>query len=204
MTTDNSQANAVLQQGSAVMPPAGPFTPSDEQIRCAQELMVAMAYEETLRPIVEGYEREILAKHRFKMAAKWGERTGPEGGVILEAKHAFLLDEHDAKVYQDECRLAQEAHGLKASKPENCPLLEAEHARRVAENALMETWKGHPRFASLADLGTLQTKQRAKVIDLTLGLLAPYMKGNANDMLADMGIEPPEPEAPAAASSPEL
>lgn len=179
------------------------FTPSEDQIRCAQTLMVAMAYEGTLRPIVEGYQCAILAKHQFKQGAKWGERVGPDGGVILEGKHAFLLEDEDFQVYLDECKVAQDAHGLKASKPENCPLLEAESARMAAEHALLKTWEGHPRLSSLAAAGTLRLEQRAQVIELTLGLLAPYVKDNARDMLAEMGIQAPEPKAAAPISSPE-
>lgn len=183
--------------------PTPSFTPSETQVRCAQALMVAMAHEEMLRSIVEGYERGILAKHQFKQAARWGDRVGPDGGVITEGKQAFLLDDDDFNVYLAECQTAREAHGLKASKPENCPLLEAQHARIAAENALLKAWEDHPRLLTLAIAGTLRLEQRAQVIELTLGLLAPYVKDNAHDMLADLGIHPPGPSAQAHDNGPE-
>lgn len=176
--------------------PAEAFVPSETQIRCAQALLVAMAHEATLRPIVEGYERAILAKHQFKRAAMWSKRAGQEGEVITEGKHAFLLDEADLKVYLAECQAAQDAHGLKTEKPGNCPLLEAQHVRTQCEIALLQAWEGHPRLSVLADTRTLCGERRHQVIELTLGLLAPHLKDNARDMLADLGMDPPEPYKP--------
>ncbi len=182
----------------------GKFTPTATQIRCAQELMVARAFEDTIRPIVEGYQHAILAKHQFKRAVKWGEQVDPEGDVITDSKRVYLLNDADLQVYVAECQVAQEAHGLKVARPGNCPLLEAQSARIGAENVLLQAWKDDPDFSALADSGSQTVALRDRAIELTLNLLAPYVKGNANEMLADLGIHPPVTQAQANESSLEL
>ena len=37
------------------------FTPTPEMIKAAKSVFLAMAHTETVRPIVEGYQRELLA-----------------------------------------------------------------------------------------------------------------------------------------------
>lgn len=76
--------------------------------------------------------------------------------------------------------------------------------RIQCENALLRTWEGHSHFSALADASVLGIEQRTQVIDLTLGLIAPHMKNNAHDMLADLGVHPPAPKAQTHDQNPEL
>ena len=47
-----------------------PFKPTEAQIRAAENTLVAMTHEQTVRPVAESYETEFLAKHQFPIAAK--------------------------------------------------------------------------------------------------------------------------------------
>jgi hypothetical protein len=165
------------------------FTPSDVQVQAAQALLVAIAHEGTVRPVVEGYQKAILQKHQFKISEKNVCEGARKDEVIIEPKFSWLLSEEDFAIFHEESIAARDALGLHVRAPDNCPLLEAEHLRIDCENALIKTWKGHERFSALADVSVLE--ERKLVLDLTLGMLAPYMKDNARDMLKDFGCEPP-------------
>lgn len=157
------------------------FRPSESLIRVGEALMVAMAFEQHVRPIVEAYEEAILAKHQFMSADRWREHMEPK--PILKRKEAFLLGDEDHKVYIAECFAARDAAGLKVSRPENCPLLEAEYLRVNGENAFiselgeiegLETFKRNN--------GILTLDQRKMIIDIGLKLIAPFV-GKSDDVL---------------------
>lgn len=100
------------------------FTPTKDQIRAAEAVFTAMAFEATVRPIVETYELAILEKHQFRISRKWVEK-GITDRLVLERKDTFLLDDEDAKVYYAECFAARDAAKLAVDDPEHCPLLVA-------------------------------------------------------------------------------
>lgn len=184
--------------------PTPGFTPSEAQIRCAQALLVAKAHESLVRPIVEGYQHAILAKHQFKVAERWIENGAADADcVVTDGNRSYLLSDEDFAVYNEACHLARDAEGLSVRKPDNCPLLEAENMRIQCENVLLQAWEGHPRFSGLSGTGVLGIEKRNHAIELTLGLLAPHLKENAHDMLADLGIHPPAPKSQPSDSSPE-
>lgn len=162
------------------------FTPSANLIRYAQNLLLCMAIEQQVRPVVEAYETEILAKHQFKPAAKWRDRL--DRGVVLDRKSSFLLSDEDAKTFYAECFAARDKAGLKVSKPENCPLLEAENTRRLVENVFIDELGkilGLDAFAN----GFMTLEMRAKVIETGLRLVAPFV-GNSNEILQRVVGEP--------------
>lgn len=157
------------------------FKPTETQIRCAEALMVAMAFEATIRPIVVAYETAILEKHRFAMDPKWAE-YGMKERVILDRKDVFLLSDSDAQVFYAECFAARDAAKLKVDHPEACPLCAAEGLRLQAERELltaMAETQGLEAFAK----GFLTLEQRKKALDLMLHLLAPFTN-NRDQLLA--------------------
>lgn len=162
--------------------PKLPFTPTSEQLRAAEALMVAMAHEGTVRPIVEGYERAFLAEHQFHIAAKF-LAVGVPDKVVLEPSRSYLLEAADFAAYLEACEAARVRAGLFITKPGNCPLLEAESDRIACENALLGSWKDHPTLAKLADGLSSRQDLREQAIELTLKLLAPYLPDRAAPML---------------------
>lgn len=149
------------------------FQPSQEQVRLAEALLVSMALEDTVRPIVEGYETAILERHQFHIDPKWVDLGGIADHVVLDRKRTFLLSERDARAFFAECVVARDAAGLKVDHPEDCPLLVAENLRLRAENALMKSLSSIPGLEAFAS-GLLPMETRKKVVDLALQLLAPY------------------------------
>lgn len=169
------------------------FKPSPELIQSAENLFLAMAVEQEIRPKVEAYETEILARHRFKPAAQYRDYVKDE--AILSRKDSFLLGDDDAKVYFAECFAARDAAGLKVSKPQNCPLLEAECTRMEAQNAFIKALgaiKGLEAFAEKPHVLTIA--QRDKVIDIGLRLVAPFV-GNSKTILQRIMKDDPAPAA---------
>ncbi|MDP1968029.1 MAG: hypothetical protein Q8K31_02425 [Burkholderiaceae bacterium] len=156
------------------------FHPSDELIRAAETLFMAMALESTVRPVVEQYSRAILAKHQFQIDAQWREH-GMEGAV-LDPKRSYLLSNEDADTYHRECRAARDAARLKVSRPDNCPLLEAESDLLQAQNAFITQLSALPGLELFGKTEMLSLAQRAKVVDLGLRLVAPFVS-NADTLL---------------------
>jgi len=163
------------------------FSPTQEHIRLAEALMLAMANEGTIRPVVEAYENEILAKHRFKIAPHWGEASGGRidiNEVILDRNAAFQLSDEDSKVYFAECYAARDAAGLKVSQPDFCPLCVAENLRIRAETALLESMGSIPGLESFSKKTyTMTLEDRKKAVDLTLKLMAPFCEQSADKIL---------------------
>ena len=163
-------------------PPAGKkgFQPTDELVRAAETVFLAMAMEGTVRPVVEKYQQAILATHQFSIDTKWREIDTEE--KILSPKLAYLLSDADAKVYFRECHAAREASGLKVSRAGNCPLLEAEEDVRKAQNAFIAELGNIPGLEAIAANSAMTLEQRAQLIDLGLKLVAPFVS-NADKLL---------------------
>jgi hypothetical protein len=151
------------------------FKPTAAMITAAETVLMAMAYTETVRPIVEEYQKKSLAFWRFKMAEKHKIRRGNEAvqdEIILDPKKSYLLDDHDAENYYKDCHEAALKAGFNV-KYGYCPLLIAESLQITAEWVLMDTMKpvtgidGHEIY---------DMDMRQQYIDLTLRLLAPYVK----------------------------
>lgn len=144
-----------------------------------------MAACEAIRPIVEGYEREILARHRWENneeVAKYGHK-GVKKRVILEPKDAWLLDEADFKIYDQECKAARDKAGLKVEDDGFCPLLVAEDLECKAKRVFIEAMQ--PITGLDPDdvlCGPDGVKNYDKLVDLSLRLLAPFV-GSAADIL---------------------
>lgn len=161
------------------------FRPPTDLIRAAENLMVAIADERMIRPVVEAYEHAILAKHQFPPAEEYLDAV--EEPVILDRKNAWLLSDEDFKVYNAECFVARDAAGLKVTKPENCPLLEAEHMRINAENELIKQLgqiQGLETFRENNCVLTLD--QRAAVIAIGLKLAMPFIDNGQGVLLRYM------------------
>lgn len=155
------------------------FKPSPELVRLAEAVFVSMAHEQAVRPIVDGYQRAILAKHQFRIARKW-VREGDPDEVILDPKLAYLLDDANAAVFFAECHEAREAAGLKVDNPENCPLCVAENLRIKAEQALLKEMATLPGLSNLGRFVTLELHKKA--LDLSLSLVAPFCSDAAEIM----------------------
>lgn len=152
-----------------------PLGITQEMITAAEVFLLAKILEEAIEPVVTQYSKRILEKHQFKASNRWKEFPELAKKVILDPKLVYLLSNKDMATYLAETFIARDNAGLKVSHPENCPYLEAKNHRVEAENALLETVSKHQKLGNLKP-HLLTLDERAKVIDLILTLLAPYVR----------------------------
>lgn len=146
------------------------FKPSVEMIKTAQEVFINMANVETIKPIVEKIQKQVLNKHKFKVFDKYAKKEM----VVLSESNTFLLKDGDFKIYIDECR--QEEIKIKlideSFNKDFCPLLVAEHNLIEAQNKLINLM-GKPFKIKSNDI--YKTEHRKKFIDLSLRYLVQFI-----------------------------
>lgn len=163
----------------------GKFTPSPELIRSCENAVAAKAHVETIRPIVEGYQRAILADGDYQMCNVWHEsmtkgKIDPGNSRITEPERSYLLAAADAERYHKACNQAAKDAGLGVSKEGNCPLLEAKHLLVHAENELLEAFASDMDEKVFAEPMLLD--HREKLLDIIFGLVIPHI-GDAKQVL---------------------
>lgn len=148
-------------------------------IKAAEALFMAMALQESVQPIVQAYELEILQRLQLRtdpaFAASGIDR------IVLCSKDAYLLSDQDFETYQAEAFKARDAAKLAVSNPQNCPLLEAQSLVLKAQTALLDEMAQFPGLHNLKNVHLLSPQKRQGAVDLTLRLLAPYVR-NAKDI----------------------
>ena len=162
------------------------FTPNDNQIKCARNLFTALAHRDLVVPIVEGYQREILARNKWKPDTRWAEIGHGRNWTdepILDPKRAYLMNDADFKAYLAECRTAQAAAKLITETPEHCPKLVAEDLVLRCEMALVAAMEPVTKVGW--DLVARDLKSKAIYVSLTLGLLAKFV-GSAAEILDEI------------------
>ena len=148
------------------------FHPTDAMIAAATLVFMHMAKVAVIRPIVEGYQKELLAKHQFKVRDEFSERRGAE--VILDPKLSYLMPDEDFAIYDAECKAARDTAGLHVEDKDFCPLLVAENDLIKAKRTLVDVMEsvtgiGHDKLMCNFD-------KYDEYIDLCLKLLSPYVK----------------------------
>lgn len=141
-------------------------------IDAAQAVMMAMANLQLIEPVVRAYQVAILQKGQWRIRDAFAERLGHE--VITDPNRAYLMPDDDFAEYDRQCKAAGIAAGMKATKPENCPLLEAQSLLSDCENALIDTMSHLTKIES-KNILVLGMAKRKEFIDLTLRLLAPFV-----------------------------
>lgn len=106
------------------------FNPTTEMFDAAQTLLQAMAYMETIRPIVEGYEKEILDDMQ--------PLDRYEGELITDIKYTYMMPDDIFKIYDRRCRKARDKAGLHVDNDGFCPLLVADTFVVDATRTLIE------------------------------------------------------------------
>lgn len=151
------------------------FTPTAAQIDAARIVFTVMALGQLVKPQVEAYQREILARHQWPADAEWaGYKNVP--AVILEPKDAFVLSKEHHAIYCEEMKAARDAAGLKVERPDNCPALECDSKLIEAQNLLidaMEPVGGITWDKLMCSARALENKD--KYVSLCLRLLAPHV-----------------------------
>jgi hypothetical protein len=143
-------------------------------ITAMKGLFQAIAYTETLRPIIEGKQREIIEFYKFEISEE--NRRNEEMKIISEPKNMYLSSEQDFKIYCDELQLFyySDLCPVKPSKLGLCPLLEAEHLVRRIKWELADFFA--PVMGMNCDQLTRNLKNWESYWDIMLGLFAAKVK----------------------------
>lgn len=155
---------------------------TEEMVQAANAYCMAKAYTQTIRPIVEGYQREILVRNQFTNKGEQAmlKRLQDNGRhlneeikelVVLNPDHTYLMSDEDSQVYFVELEQARIKSGLKVEKEGNCPLLEAESMERTAVRVLIDVMEPITKINYNQVINT-SFESRAKLIDLSIGLIA--------------------------------
>lgn len=147
------------------------FTPTSNMVLAAENVFKAMAFEQTVRPIVEAYQKAILAEGKWVVREEFARNLAQE--VITDSKHSYLMSDADFAVYVTKCNVERDKAGLVVELDEQCPLL-------VAENILMQAKRGMMTVMSditkIKEPSALPLKEYKKLVELTLQLLAPFIE----------------------------
>lgn len=137
----------------------------------AHTVFMAMAYTKTVRPIVEGYQKRIIEEIHPVVAVDF-QRMG--FSTITDPKDSYLMNENDFKVYLDRSHEEAIKAGFKVEH-DYCPLLIAEDLQCQAEHAFIKAM--YPiTHLKVDDVLIAGLDKYHKLIDLSLRLLAPFVK----------------------------
>ena len=93
--------------------------------------------------------------------------------VIADPEHTYLLNDTDFNIYLTEVKEARNKAGLKVENDDFCPLLVAERQEIEAARVMLKTMIP---ITKIDPDSIWKTEHWHKLIDLTLRLLAPYVK----------------------------
>jgi hypothetical protein len=142
----------------------------DTIVIVGRAVFTAMAFVETIRPVVEGYQREILNMMQAHIAPKNIIR-GRQDEIILDPENTYLMKEDDFAEYIDECHIAAQKHGFNVQEKGHCPLLIAKNNLRKARQLLIETMEPITGI-KLDDLFHHGLTDYENYIELTLKMIA--------------------------------
>jgi hypothetical protein len=144
--------------------------------KVGKAVFMAMAYVDTIRPIVDGYQRKILTEEKYAYAEKWHDRMGKTYAEwITEPNETYLMEENDFAHYAKRCNEEMTKAGLRVEKEGNCPLLVAEHLLIKAKQALIDTMEPVTGIKH-SDLFHHGVDDYNNYIEMTLRWLAPLIK----------------------------
>jgi hypothetical protein len=155
-------------------PAAAPFKPTAEMIAAAENVFLAMAIEGTTRPIVVGYQRKILTEREWYSDPAMSNVPGvPER--ITDPKYAWIMASEDFALYHKRCNEERIAAKLQVETDDQCPLLVAKNVTRLAKTALLDTMASITKIDG-ATAASMKAADYDKMVDITLRLLAPFVK----------------------------
>ncbi len=162
-STDNTKLTRERVQAMADAP---------EMIAAANAVAFCMADVAVKTPIVEAYQRQLLAKGQWLMAQAFVD-PGEERPVILDPKLSYLLEEEDAKTFQAQCAAQAAAAGLATRIPGNCPKTESDNQRYVLELHLLKLAR---QYTGVDPMSIYQPAARKAYVETLMRFLGPQLK----------------------------
>jgi hypothetical protein len=159
------------------------FKPTAEMISAAEAVFLAMAFEQAIRPIVEGYQRKILAERSWNVSPEFLTTRGrsadtPPVEYVTNIKDAWTMAEPDFALFLKRCKDERIAAKLHVQGEQYCPLLVAEDMARKAKHALCDAMACVTSFDASKASG-LPINDYNNFIEITLQLLAPFVDPKA-------------------------
>lgn len=162
-----------------------PSKPTTDMIAAAEAVFVAIAFEQTIRSIVAGYKRKILAENEWHMSRDTRasmHRTGdkPIDTRITDIRYAWLMSEADFAEYTRLCNVARITANLVVESEAHCPLGVAEEMTRQAKRTLCDVMADVSGI-DVEMLRSMKMEHYEHFVDLTLRLLAPFVASAAEE-----------------------
>lgn len=150
------------------------FKPTQEMIDAAGKVFFCMTHLMTIEPIIKTLEEKLLVDMQLK------EARNPNKSIV-DSKDVYLASEKDAELYCEAYSSVLAENGyVEFAKDGRCPLLVAKKELTLAENHLIKVMEPitQTNIELLSSSGAF-LENRAKLIDLTLKLLAPFVDSKA-------------------------
>ncbi len=148
---------------------------TQDMINAAKTVFKTMAWTQTIRPIVEVYQRQILKEMQPQVNERDSKNNRLGFKIITEPKHSYLMNNTDFKIYLKRCNEERIKAKLHVDNEEFCPLLVAEDLQCQAERAFIESMEPITHLTPDRVLNSGLDNYK-KLLDISLRLLAPYVK----------------------------
>ena len=149
---------------------------TEDMKQAAKTVFMAMAFTETIRPIVEGYQQKIINEMKPQVNERDSKNYQMEFKTITNPKHSYLMNNTDFKIYLKRCNEERIKAKLHVENEEYCPLLVAEDLQRQAERAFIDIMEPITHLSAdrvLCSKDGLDNYK--KLIDISLRLLASFV-----------------------------
>lgn len=147
------------------------LTEDPDNIKVVESLFKAIAYQESIRDIIEPMQREILDFYQFKVSK---EHRPDDGQLIAGPEQMYLADDDDFNLYLKELERGYKRVKCLPKKKGNCPLLEAESFVRDIKKQVVDYFE--PQLGISYFQLSCNLESYRKYFDLLLSLFAPAVK----------------------------
>jgi hypothetical protein len=151
------------------------FRPTEAMINAAERVVLAEAVLKVIAPVVDQYERSILAEGQWRIRSDFRDE-GLADEVIADPKRSYLMADEDFAVFHERCKEARSRASLWVADPEQCPKLVAENDLRLAKHALIDSMEPVT-HAKAVDIFALPLEKSERFVELTQNLLARHVDG---------------------------
>lgn len=169
------------------------FKPTRAMVEAAENLLFAMAFRDTVSPIVVDYQTRILGEGKWTVRDEFADESSGKVGdgramtpeLITDPGRAWLMSDSNFAIYDGRCQAAARDAGLKVAREGNCPKLVAEEDVRLAERGLIDAMAPFTNLPARIVVG-FPTKDYNRFVGRTLDELTPFV--DVDRMKARMAV----------------
>jgi hypothetical protein len=145
-------------------------------IKVATALFQAVAYEQTVREIIQPKQEEVVRFFRFKVDSEKKKTLSRYKlqEYIEKASDMYLASDEDFNLYMAEMDKFHREQGFKKPSAEYCPLLMAESLTRKTRVQVADFLEPYTGISYDMVSGSLENYR--KYFDLIMHIFAPYIK----------------------------